>query len=75
MFFKKKVKKPEVTVEWLIEVGVPPIYAHILIKRMEELSKRKKVIDYYTVDDFRSIPIWSTDREKLVKILNGRLNA
>lgn len=73
MFLKKKKDNSDITLEWLIEVGVPPVYASIIIKRIDELLEKNKKKRKFKSEDFNTIPIWPHDREKLAKTLNKAL--
>ena len=72
MFFKKKKDtSPDITLEWLIEVGVPPIFAHIIINRIKELTLKQPNKRTFSPEDFKTIPIWPKDQKKLAQMLNG----
>jgi hypothetical protein len=74
MFFKKKKEnKGEITVEWLIQVGVPPIFAHIIIHRIEEILSKNPKKKAFEASDFKRIPIWPTDQRNLAEMLNRSL--
>jgi len=70
MLFKKK---KEITIEWLMEVGVPPIFACIIMQRINELLKKNSSLKAFKPEDFKTIPIWSKDRKHLAEQLNKAL--
>lgn len=74
MLFKKKKETPkDITLEWLIEVGVPPIFANIIMKRINELFMKNPSLNAFNPEDFRTIPIWPKDQKKLAETLNRAL--
>jgi len=74
LFKKKKDTSKEITYEWLIEVGVPPIFASIIIKRIEELTTKTPGKRTFEANDFKTIPIWPKDQKSLAEMVNKALN-
>lgn len=73
MFFtKKKEPTAEITLEWLLEVGVPPHFASIIMRRIDEILKDKSKDNKFEAKDFKNFPIWNKDKENLAKMLNSR---